>query len=112
MLDRRGRRREQRFDSPHFGTKDELLRQTLDRMAAEIAVTAGRGTDSEKAVSDPRALSLILVAAGLGWLMFEPFLLRAALADESDASAAQRTAADFREAVRETALQLATMRDS
>lgn len=117
----------------HFGTKDELLRETMHRLASEISASAGSedgdraallgyfeatresaywrllarclldGKDIEELQSDfptisrlieqlrvlqregaiaghldPRILAAALAAMGLGWLIFEPFLVAAA----------------------------------
>jgi AcrR family transcriptional regulator len=117
----------------HFGTKDELLRETMQRLASEISASAGAeggdpatllgyfeatresaywrllarclldGRDIEELQSDfptishlseqlralqnegaivghldPRILAVALAAMGLGWLIFEPFLVAAA----------------------------------
>jgi len=150
----------------HFRTKDELLRQTLDRLSADIASAATRATESRapsygveqlfeyfEAASqqsrywrllarcildgkglealqsdyptlraivdriaelqdrgalprelDPQALALFGTAAGLGWLLFEPFLARAAASHDGEPS--QQKAAALRRAVRETVVRL------
>ncbi len=122
----------------HFGTKRELLRQTLDQLAGEISQAAPdaddpqallrffdatrerarywrllarclldgvpmrelqssfptvrriidlvqeqRGRKATASELDPRSLGVAMTAMGLGWLVFEPFLVEAAGLDGS-----------------------------
>jgi AcrR family transcriptional regulator len=123
----------------HFGTKDELLRQTMERLAGEIAAAAAssdepasltRFLDATRERSgywrllarclldgqkidelqtefptmgqivalvkdlqdkgsvtrdpEPNVLAALLTATALGWMIYEPFLVRAAALPEDD----------------------------
>jgi len=131
----------------HFGTKDELLRQTMERLAGQIADAAPTGDDSASLLRlldaareqsgywrllarcildgqpidelqtefptvtritslvkdlqaqgsistkpDPQVLAAILAATGLGWFIFEPFLVRAAGLPDDDLESLRREA--------------------
>ena len=137
----------------HFGTKDELLRQTMERLAARIAEAADgddagsplRFLDATREQSgywrllarclldgqsideiqtefptvgrivalfeglrdkgdlatdaEPRILAAALTATALGWMIYEPFLLRAAGLDD-------RELGDVRDDVRNSMMNL------
>jgi len=129
----------------HFGTKDELLRQTMERLAGEIAAAADSDDEPESlfryldatrersgywrllarclldgqpidelqtefptmsrivhlikdlqekgAVTrepDPNVLAAALTATALGWMIYEPFLVRAAGLAGEDLDAVRR----------------------